>query len=104
MQGLLAPGYLLRACILINLITFVIYGCDKLFASSGLWRIPEITLLLFAFIGGAYGAGLGMLLFRHRFARRHSRFLCRCLRSCGPVLSYISPYSSKVSYKRRKLH
>lgn len=69
MQGLLAPGYLLRACILINLITFVIYGCDKLFASSGLWRIPEITLLLFAFIGGAYGAGLGMLLFRHKIRK-----------------------------------
>lgn len=50
----------------INVITFALYALDKRCAYYGLWRIPEALLLVLAVIGGAYGAGAAMLLFRHK--------------------------------------
>ena len=50
----------------INVITFVVYGIDKLKAKKGWWRIPEATLLILAAIGGSIGAWCGMILFRHK--------------------------------------
>lgn len=39
---------------------------DKLRAMSGHWRIPESTLLMWAFLGGACGGKLAQRLFRHK--------------------------------------
>ena len=44
----------------INVITFMVYGIDKLKAKKGKWRIPEATLLLLAIVGGSIGAWTGM--------------------------------------------
>lgn len=52
--------------VIINLITFITYGVDKLKAKKGYWRIPESTLLLLAFVGGSIGAWLGMQAFHHK--------------------------------------
>lgn len=49
-----------------NIIVFVIYGFDKMSASSGTWRISEKVLLLFALFFGSPGALLGMYIFRHK--------------------------------------
>ena len=47
----------LESCIiLINVITFLLFGEDKKRARQNKYRIPERTLLLFAFFGGAFGA------------------------------------------------
>lgn len=54
----------------INVITFVVYGIDKLKAKKGWWRIPEATLLILAAIGGSIGAWCGMILFRHKTKQR----------------------------------
>jgi len=51
---------------LINIITFVCWGIDKSRAKKGKWRISEGALLLMALLGGAFGALLGMLVFRHK--------------------------------------
>ncbi len=58
-----------------NLVTFIVYAYDKHIArqNKGKRRVPERTLLLLAFLGGAYGALLGMLLCRHK--TKHTRFL-----------------------------
>lgn len=56
----------------INILTFIVYGIDKLKAKKGWWRIPEATLLLLAAIGGSIGAWFGMLLFRHK--TKHWKF------------------------------
>ena len=40
----------------INVVTFIVYGIDKLKAKKGKWRIPEASLLLLAIIGGSIGA------------------------------------------------
>lgn len=57
----------------INVLAFWLYAFDKQRAHYGLWRVPEAVLLGVAVIGGAYGAGAGMWLFRHK--TRHTSFL-----------------------------
>lgn len=51
---------------IISVITFFMYGIDKLFAKHDKWRIPEKILLGFSFFGGALGGTLGMALFKHK--------------------------------------
>ncbi|MCR5388416.1 MAG: DUF1294 domain-containing protein [Lachnospiraceae bacterium] len=55
-------GYLLA----INIITFIVYGIDKQKAKYGKWRIPEVTLIGLALIGGSIGALTGMRAFHHK--------------------------------------
>ena len=58
--------------LLINLITFAVYGYDKSCAKRRAWRVPEIRLLLLAAVGGSGGALLAMFLFRHK--TKHLKF------------------------------
>ena len=58
--------------LVLNVITFIVYGIDKLKAKKGWWRIPEATLLLLAFIGGSIGAWAGMMVWRHK--TQHLKF------------------------------
>ena len=57
---------ILMLLIAVNLVSFALYGLDKVKAMRGLWRIRESTLLLVAALGGSLGALLGMELFRHK--------------------------------------
>lgn len=50
----------------INILTFLLMGWDKHCAKKNYWRISESNLLGLAILGGAGGAFLGMLLFRHK--------------------------------------
>lgn len=52
--------------VIINLISFILYGIDKRKAIKNKSRIREKTLFLFSFIGGCVGALFGMLFFRHK--------------------------------------
>ena len=52
--------------ILVNLAAFILYGVDKSYAKKGARRIPEKTLLFWAWIGGSIGAFLGMKFFHHK--------------------------------------
>ena len=54
---------------IINIVTFIVYGIDKLKAVGHKYRIPERTLLIFVAVGGAAGALLGMLVFRHKIRK-----------------------------------
>ena len=56
----------------LGLITFLIYGYDKLQARRGGRRVSERTLLLLALAGGALGGWAGMLIWRHK--TRHASF------------------------------
>ena len=51
---------------LVNLITFLLFGLDKLRAGAGTWRVSEGALLTWAFFGGSIGAYAGRALFRHK--------------------------------------
>ena len=50
----------------LSCISFLLSGFDKEKSRRHAWRIPERTLLLSAFLGGAPGALFGMNLFRHK--------------------------------------
>ncbi len=49
-----------------SLITFVLYGLDKIMAKTGGWRTPEIVLHFFALMGGFTGGWIGRSFFRHK--------------------------------------
>ena len=90
---------LLYYLIVINVVTFLVYGIDKWKAvnqrgqsqtrlsyaerkqarpkvkwkaKQGSWRISEATLLILAVIGGSIGALLGMKVWRHK--TMHKKF------------------------------
>ena len=58
--------------IVINVVTFFLYGIDKWKAKRSKWRIPEVTLLGLAVIGGSIGAWLGMKVWHHK--TQHKKF------------------------------
>ena len=57
---------LLVVFLLLNLVSFLLFGLDKWKAMHSRWRIPESTLLLSAALGGSPGAFLGMKMFHHK--------------------------------------
>jgi len=59
--------------IIINIISFIIMGLDKLFAIKNKRRISENTLLFLSIIGGVFGTTLGMIIFKHKI--RKPKFL-----------------------------
>ena len=63
---LLIPWFLLW-----SLILFFRMGRDKKRAIRHQRRIPEAELFLLAFLGGALGGWLGMLVFRHKTKHLH---------------------------------
>lgn len=58
----LAAGIL----VLVNAVTFLLYGIDKWKAAQNRWRISEAVLLGAALCGGAAGAYAGMYVFHHK--------------------------------------
>ncbi len=58
--------------VIINVVTFLLYGVDKWKAQRSRWRIPESVLLGLAAIGGSVGAWLGMRVWRHK--TQHAKF------------------------------
>ena len=63
---------LLYYLIVINIVTFLVYGIDKVKAKQGSWRISEATLLILAVIGCSIGALLGMKIWHHK--TQHKKF------------------------------
>ena len=61
--------------VLINLISFALFGIDKYKAKYDKPRIPERVLLWTAFFGGSLGALLGMWTFRHKTQHASFRIL-----------------------------
>lgn len=58
-----------------SFIALVAFGMDKARAADGKRRIPELSLLTLAALGGSVGAVLGSVLFHHKTnARRKLHF------------------------------
>ncbi len=51
---------------IINAVAIAAYGWDKLCAIRKWWRVPELTLLGIAAIGGSVGALVAIKLFHHK--------------------------------------
>ena len=56
----------------INVVTFSLYGIDKVKAKHSKWRIPEATLIWLSVFGGSVGAWLGMKAWHHK--TQHKKF------------------------------
>ena len=56
--------------LIINIITFIIYGIDKYKSIKHKYRISEATLIILAILGGSFGAFLGMITFHHKTQKR----------------------------------
>ena len=69
------PRILFFVFLAISAVTFLLYASDKSRAKRGAWRIPERTLLLFSFFGGAMGGLLGMYLLRHKTRHLYFTFI-----------------------------
>ena len=65
---------LLVYLLMMNVLTFIVYGVDKGKARRGRWRVPEATLLGLAALGGSVGAWLAMQLFRHKTQKKKFRY------------------------------
>ena len=50
----------------VNVLAFFLFNNDKHRAVYVKRRIPEAVLFFFAIIGGAFGAWMAMLMFRHK--------------------------------------
>ena len=59
---------LLIIYIVINALTFLSYGADKLKAFRGKYRISEKSLLIMS-VFGIFGALAGMFIFRHKIRK-----------------------------------
>ena len=59
---------LLYYLIVINIVSFLVYGIDKWKAKQGSWRISEATLLILAVIGGM--AQIALIYFICNFSHR----------------------------------
>jgi uncharacterized membrane protein YsdA (DUF1294 family) len=57
---------------ILNIISLLFFGVDKLKSKIGGWRISDLNLLLVALFG-PFGAFAGMLLFKHK--NRKAKFL-----------------------------
>ncbi len=58
--------FYLAFLVIMSIATFLVYFQDKVNARSGRSRTRERTLYLLSMVGGAFGALLAMLLFRHK--------------------------------------
>lgn len=58
--------------IVVNVVTFFVFGIDKWKSKRNKWRIPEAHLLGLAVIGGSIGAWIGMTLWHHK--TMHKKF------------------------------
>ncbi|ATA21450.1 uncharacterized membrane protein YsdA (DUF1294 family) [Gibbsiella quercinecans] len=83
------PQPLWAAVVLINLLTLLIYGADKLAAIRAWQRVPESTLLVFGLIGGWPGAICGQQLFRHKTRKQPFKtwFICSVVLNLALILA-----------------
>lgn len=56
--------------LIINIITFIIYGIDKYKSIKHKYRISENTLIILPILGGPIGAFFGMIVFHHKTQKR----------------------------------
>ena len=67
-----ALSYLQAYLILANILSFLLYGYDKLKSlksSKNTRRVSENKLLLSSFVGGTIGSIISMLMFRHKIKK-----------------------------------
>lgn len=65
--------------LIINIVGFLLMGVDKVKAKAKAWRIPEKTIFIIAFLGGALGVWCGMYHFRHKTRHWYFKWGIPCI-------------------------
>ena len=60
--------------VIINVVTFFMYGIDKWKAKKSKWRIRETALLGLTVLGGSIGAWLGMKVWHHKTLHKKFKY------------------------------
>ncbi len=80
-----------------NILVFLIYGTDKLFAIKKHRRIRERTLLTFSLFMGAVGAMFGMTVFCHKTRKMKFRLLIPLFVILNIIfIVYITKYGYRI--------
>ncbi len=102
---------LLILIMVFQILPFLIYGIDKLFAKLGLFRIPEKALLATTFMFGILGSIAAMMIFKHKIRKtsfQHNFVVIAFLRIIWLVslslILMIIPNSSAVENFIQTLH
>lgn len=66
--------YLYIWLIIINIITFAVFGIDKKKAIDGKFRISELTLFVLSILGGSFGGFIAMHTFHHKTKKWYFKF------------------------------
>ena len=84
-----ANDVLLYYLMVINLVTFLVYGIDKWQAKQAGQRISEATLLMLAVVGGTVGALLGMKVWHHKTMHKKFKYGLPLILIVQMVLVYL---------------
>lgn len=68
----MTSSILINYLIIINIVTFFIYGIDKYKAKKSKWRVSEKILITLAILGGSIGAWIGIKTWHHK--TKHQKF------------------------------
>ena len=95
----LLPHPLVMWFLLVSVLTFVIYGGDKMAARKGWHRVPESTLLVLGLVGGWPGAVVGQQLFRHKTQKQPFKtyFFITALLNIGVMVALYWCYPNVIS-------
>ena len=69
-----ATSLFLPYLMIVNVLSFAVYGIDKLKAKKGKWRISETSLLLLALMGGSVGAWAGIRVWHHKTLHKKFKY------------------------------
>ena len=75
--------------VVINVVTFFVYGIDKYKAKHSKWRISEAMLLRLAVIGGSIGALLGMRFWHHKTLHKKFKYGLPLILLAQMILFYL---------------
>ena len=75
--------------VVINVVTFFMYGVDKWKAKKSKWRIREAALLTLAVLGGSIGVWLGMKAWHHKTQHKKFKYGVPLILMAQITLSYL---------------
>lgn len=84
-----------------SLLTFLVYGLDKMAAIRKGWRVREATLHMFGILCGWPGAILAQRLFRHKTRKQPFRtiFWGTVLINGAVLIWLVSPFGAEWAYR-----
>ena len=75
--------------LVLNVVSFALFGIDKLRARRGAWRISEQVLLLSGLMSGTIGAWVGVIVFRHKSRKPSFLIALACASLIDLVVVYL---------------